>query len=64
MNKEDCYICKELKEKERYELHGSWTTFAIEKDDGGKYCCFAYGEGIVSIPCNYCPNCGRKIEND
>lgn len=59
---EDCYICKELKENGGFERIGSYTTLAINKDDSGKYRCFAWGEGEASVDCNFCPHCGRQLE--
>jgi hypothetical protein len=59
----DCYICKELIEKGRYKYATSkWVAIAIEKGLNGRYRVFAWGEGEASISCNYCPNCGRQLE--
>lgn len=60
---DDCYICKELKEKGEYHYSkGNYTTIAIKKGHSGKYRCFAWGEGEASISCNFCPHCGRQLE--
>ena len=58
----DCYICKALKEKGRYEYSRNYTTLAIEKGSNGRYRCFAWGEGSTSVDCNFCPHCGRQLE--
>lgn len=61
---DECYICKELKEKSEYRYSkGQYTTIAIAKGNNGKYRCFAWGEGEASISCNYCPHCGERIED-
>ena len=60
---DDCYICKELKEKGKYHYtKGNYTSICIEKGHNGKYRCFAWGEGEASISCNFCPHCGRQLE--
>lgn len=56
----ECFICKKLKEKKEYRYRNYYTTICIEKGKNGKYRVFAYGEYEASIPCNYCPNCGKK----
>lgn len=61
---DECYICKELKENGKYRYGKDYTTIAIEKGNNGKYRCFAWGEGEASISCNFCPNCGTRIENN
>lgn len=59
----ECFICKKLKEKQKYKYANSpYTSICIEKGLNGKYRIFAYGEYEASIPCNYCPNCGKEIE--
>lgn len=63
MDKDECYICKALEESGRYNMHGAWTDLEISKNEEGKHNIFAYGEGVADIPCNYCPNCGRKLED-
>lgn len=61
---DDCYICKELKEKGYYEhIHG-YVEIQISKDENGQYRCYALGESTSSIPCNYCPHCGRRLEGE
>lgn len=62
MSKEDCYICKELKEEGKYVYEYGYVEIQISKDDNGKYRCWALGESTASIPCNYCPNCGRLLD--
>lgn len=59
---DDCYICKELKEKGRYMYHKNYTTICVTKGHNKKYRCFAWGEGEASISCNFCPHCGRQLE--
>ena len=62
-NEEECYICKELKKDGTYTYSiGGYTTIAITKGKNGRYRCFAWGEGEASISCNFCPNCGRQLE--
>ena len=62
MSNQDCYICTALEEKGRYTYGKNYTTIAIDKGKNGKYRCFAWGEGEASISCNYCPHCGRQLE--
>lgn len=62
MENKECFICESLREKGRYEYGKNWTCIAIEKGKNGKLRCFAWGEGEASIPCNFCPNCGRQLE--
>lgn len=66
MNKEitleECYICKELKEKGEYKYNRTYTTIAVKKGKNGRYRVFAWGEGEASISCNFCPNCGKKLD--
>lgn len=60
-----CYICRELESKGEYKYNVvDYTTIAIRKGKNGRYRCFALGESAASISCNYCPNCGRKLEED
>ena len=60
---EECYICKALQEKGEYKYNtGFYTTIAVKKGKNGKYRVFAWGEGEASISCNYCPHCGKKLE--
>lgn len=64
MDKEECFICKSLKEKGKYKYATSpFTSIVIEKGRNGKLRIFAYGEYSASIPCNYCPNCGNFLKN-
>lgn len=58
----ECFICKELETKKEYKTIYLYTALCIKKGKNGKYRVFAYGENEASIPCNYCPNCGRKLE--
>lgn len=59
---EECYICKAIKKLGRYTYTDCYTTLAVEKGENGRMRIFAWGEGGASISCNYCPNCGRKME--
>ena len=61
----ECFICEKIKETGKYKYACSpYTSIEIHKGKNGKYRVFAYGENEASIPCNYCPNCGKKIEGD
>ena len=62
INMEECYICKALKEKGGYKYKKDWTSIAVMKGDNGRYRVFAWGDGEASISCNYCPHCGKRIE--
>lgn len=63
MNKEKCFICKSIQEKDKYVYSTNKNTaIAIKKGINKKYRIFALGEGQSTIPCNYCPNCGKKLE--
>ena len=59
---EECFICKEIKETGQFKYSKEFTTIAVTKGNNGKYRCFAWGEGEASIPCNYCPRCGRYLD--
>ena len=61
----ECFICEKIKKTGKYKYaHSPYTSIVIEKGKNGKYRVFAYGEYEASVPCNYCPNCGKKIEGD
>ncbi len=61
----ECFICKELKENNKYKYAiTSFTSIVIDKGKNKKYRIFAYGESSASIPCNYCPNCGKQLEKE
>ena len=61
----ECFICEKIKETGKYKYACSpYTSIAIHKGKNGKYRVFAYGENEASIPCNYCPNCGKEIIGD
>lgn len=54
---------EKLKETGKYKYACSpYTSIAIHKGKNGKYRVFAYGENEASIPCNYCPNCGKELK--
>lgn len=59
---EECYICNRLKTKNRYYYKNHYTSLVIEKGDNKRYRVFAYGEYGASVSCNFCPNCGRQLE--
>lgn len=58
----ECYICKALEEKGKWDINGSWTSLEIIKENDGHYC-NALGEGKASMPINFCPNCGCQLED-
>ena len=56
-------ICEDLKDGVDKEIgQGDWNTMYILKQ-GGYYYIKAIGEGCVSVSINYCPKCGRKLND-
>ena len=49
-------ICEDLKDGVDKEIEqGDWNTMYILKQGGG--------DGCVSVSINYCPKCGRKLND-
>lgn len=59
-----CYICRELEQDGifMYRNETDLTAISIKKGFNGRYRCFAIGRDVSSISCNFCPNCGRQLE--
>lgn len=57
-------ICEDLIEGVDKEIEqGDWNTMYILKQ-GGEYYIKAISDGCVSLKINYCPICGRRLENE
>lgn len=55
--------CSDFKNKADYAevKHGEWITLEAEI---GLYSCSLCGHNILRAKCNYCPNCGAKMDGD
>ena len=57
-------VCKLIKEGQSKKLSvGSWVDIYMRKEDG-KYYIEAIADGNAYLTLNYCPKCGRKLEED
>ena len=57
-------VCKFIKEGQSKKLSvGSWVDIYMRKEDG-KYYIEAIADGNAYLTLNYCPKCGRKLEED
>ena len=57
-------VCELIKEgqSEKFSV-GSWVDIYMRKEDG-KYYIEAIADGNAYLTLNYCPKCGRKLEED
>ena len=57
-------ICELVEEGcSEYLLVGDWVDICIKKEDS-KYYIEALADGNAYLKLNYCPKCGRKLEED
>ena len=56
-------VCERIREY-NYEIltSGNWTDIEIDRRKGHGYYISSEGEECVEIKINYCPFCGRKLE--
>lgn len=45
-------------------VRGDWTSLDIGVDEEGKLVLVAYGDGRAVYHPKYCPECGRRLENE
>lgn len=58
-------ICKKIEKGEKeYVSHGDWNSIAIERDEYGEYYIVAIGDGKAYLKLNYCPKCGRGLNDE
>lgn len=57
-------VCELIKEGHSEKLStGNWNDIYMRKEDG-KYYIEAVADGKAVMRLNYCPKCGRKLEED
>ena len=57
-------VCELIKEGQSEKLSvGSWVDIYMRKEYG-KYYIEAIADGNAYLTLNYCPKCGRKLEED
>ena len=61
---DECPVCEGLKGDGYYMKGDGWTCLSIKKNDEkpDEYIIEASGDSEIEIPCKYCPNCGKRLE--
>jgi hypothetical protein len=57
-------ICELNKGEEKLITKGSWVNLYISRDNYDEYWIEAISDGRASMKIDYCPKCGKKLEEN